>query len=203
VKNVLILSLFVFASLFAAPARAQDGYFVANTQILVGDDIVSGEYAWAEGDFSGYGFADVAVHDDFHITDHEVRYHVANPVFLSAELGYNRFGGTTFKVGVGASLGDVPFVKENFVFLNVYAQEVVSGPGGDHLFGLAFETKSIALTESISIYAAGFADFKAGAPDVIQPQVWMKFNDSPIEIGTEVAIFGDETSVSGALKYKF
>ena len=178
-KNVLILSLFVFASLFAAPARAQDGYFVANTQILVGDDIVSGEYAWAEGDFSGYGFADVAVHDDFHITDHEVRYHVANPVFLSAELGYNRFGGTTFKVGVGASLGDVPFVKENFVFLNVYAQEVVSGPGGDHLFGLAFETKSIALTESISIYAAGFADFKAGAPDVIQPQVWMKFNDSP------------------------
>lgn len=202
-KNVIILTLIAIASLFSAPARAQDGYFVSNAQVLVGDDIVSGEYAWAEGDFSGYGFADVAVHDDFYITDHEVRYHVANPVFVSAELGYNRFGGTTFKVGVGASLGDVPFVKENFVFLNVYAQEVVSGPGGDHLFGFAFETKALALTENISIYAAGFADFKTGAPDVIQPQVWLKFADNPIEIGTEIAIFGDETSVSGALKYKF
>lgn len=202
-KNAIILSLAIIASLFTLPAHAQDGYFNANAQALIGDDIVTGEYAWAEGDWSGYGFADVAVNDDFYITDHEVRYHVGRPAYVSAELGYDRFGGTRFKVGVGANLNGVPFVNDNFVFMNVYAQKVVEGPEGDYIVGMAWETKSLQLTEDMSVYVAGFADLKKSAPDVFQPQVWLKFNNSPFEVGIEYAQFGNDNSVSGALKLKF
>lgn len=199
----IIYAVFSALTLLITPAQADEGYFGANSQILFGDDIVSGEYAWAEGNWSGYGFVDVAVYDDFYITDHEVRYQLTNPSYASAELGYNRFGGTTFKVGIGTSLNSVPFVAENFVFLNVYAQEVVSGPGGDRVLGVAWETKSLPLTENVSIYTAGFADFKMEAPDVLQPQIWLRFGDSPIEIGTEIACFGNEKSISAAVKLKF
>lgn len=202
-KNLVTLLLTALVSLFPLAAFAQDGYFEANTQALIGDDVVTGEYTWAKGDWSGYGFADVAVNDDFYITDHEIRYRVAEPAFVSAELGYDRFGGTRFKIGVGANLNGVQFVNDNFVFLNVYAQKVLEGPEGDYIVGVAWETKPLQLSEDIGVYVTGFADLKKNAPDVFQPQVWLKFNGSPLEVGFEYAQFGDSNSVSGALKLKF
>ena len=79
--------------LVATPALADDGYINANAHVLAGDDIVTGEYDWASGRFSGYGFVDKSLKGDFVITDHEVRAQVAGPFYVNAEVGYNHFGG--------------------------------------------------------------------------------------------------------------
>ena len=188
---------------FAAAAQADEGYFDANVHVLAGDNIVTAEYSWANGRFNGYGFADKSLDTDFVITDHEVRMQVTGPLYASTEIGYNHFGGEMGKIGAGANLAGLPTVEDAFVYLNVYAQKTVFGPGGDHLVGAAWGTKDLDITSDVSVYVSGFADYKDGAPNVIQHQLWLTFDGSPIELGTELAFFGSERSVSAAVKLKF
>lgn len=190
-------------ALSATPASAQD-FFAANTHVLVGEEnVATVEYAWANGDLSGFGFVDKSIDSDFFITDHEVRLDVEGPVYVSAELGYNRFGGEQGKVGVGVRLSGLPVIRDNFVYLNVYAQHTVFGPDSERIIGVSWATKDLRVTDGVSVYASGFADIRHDAPDVIQPQLWLKFDDSPVEVGTEVSIFGDQASVSAAAKFNF
>ena len=190
-------------ALSAAPALAKGGFIEANTHVLVGDNTVTAEYVWADGRFSGFGFVDKSLDSDFVITDHEVRAQVAGLFYLSAELGYNRFGGTMGKVGAGVSLGQLPVVRDHFVYLRAYAQKTVFGPDAGRIIGASWGTKDLRLTKGVSAYASGFADIKRNAPDVVQPQLWLKFDNVPIEAGTEVSIFGKHTTVSAAVKLKF
>ena len=189
--------------LVATPALADDGYINANVHVLAGDDIVTGEYDWASGRFSGYGFVDKSLKGDLVITDHEVRAQVAGPFYASVEVGYNRFGGAMGKVGVGVNLTKLPVVRDGFVYLQVYAQKTVFGPDADHLVGTSWGTKDLRLTKGVAVYASGFADIKHNEPDVVQTQLWLKFDHSPVEIGGEWAFFGKQQSVSAAVKFKF
>ena len=203
IRFVSIPALASLLLLSATPAFANDGYIDANVHILVGADVASAEYSWAKGDLSGFGFVDKSLNSDFIITDHEVRAQVVEPVYVSAEVGYNRFGGERMKVGVGVKLGDLPVVRDNFVYLNAYAQHTVHGSDADQIVGVSWGTKDLRLTDDVSIYASGFADFKSSAPDVIQPQLWLKFDKVPVEVGGEVSIFGKQTDYSLSVKFKF
>lgn len=204
IRTISIFTALSSIALVATPAQADDGYINANTHVLVGDEkVVTAEYSWASGPLSGFGFVDKSLNSDFVISDHEVRGNVAGPVYVSVEVGYNKFGGEMGKIGAGVNLGGLPAIQDNFVFLNVYAQKPVFGPSFNHLVGVSWGTKDLRVAEGVSVYASGFADIKSGAPDVVQPQAWLKFDDSPIEVGTEVSFFGKETSFSGAVKFKF
>lgn len=197
-------SLLIALAYFATPAQAQTDFIVGNTQVLYGEQkTATVEYAWAKDQLSGYGFIDKSLDSRFAITDHEVRANVAGPLYVSAELGYNHFGGTMGKLGAGINIGILPLIRSHFVFLNVYAQKSIFGPDSDLIVGFAFETKSVRLTPGVSVYASGFADIKRNRPDVAQQQVWLKFDNSPIEVGSEVSIFGKQTSISAAVKFKF
>ena len=165
--------------------------------------VVTAEYAWAKGRLSGFGFVDKSLETGFVITDHEVRANVAGPFYVNAEVGYNRFGGNMGKVGAGVNLGSLPVVRDKLVYLRIYAQKTIFGPDADRIIGVSWGTKDLRLTDDVSMYASGFADFKKNAPDVVEPQLWLKFDDSPIEVGTEVSIFGEQTSMSAAVKFKF
>ena len=94
-------------------------------------------------------------------------------------------------------------VRDKLVYLRIYAQKTIFGPDADRIIGVSWGTKDLRLTDDVSMYASGFADFKKTAPDVVEPQLWLKFDDSPIEVGTEVSIFGEQTSMSAAVKFKF
>lgn len=181
----------------------KQGFFSANSHVLIGADVITAEYAWAHGPLSGFGFVDWAPGNDFVITDHEVRGQVAGPFYASAELGYSRFGGTMGKVGAGVQLGGLPVVRDSFVYLRAYAQATVFGPDAGRLVGVSWGTKDVRVTKGVAIYASGFADIKRKAPDVIQPQVWVKFDKLPIEVGTEVSIFGKDKVVSAAARVNF
>lgn len=181
---------------------APQGFFSANTHVLIGADVLTAEYAWARGRFSGFGFIDQSLRDDFVITDHEVWADVAGPFYVSSELGYNRFGGTMGKIGAGVQLGGLPVVRDHFVYLRTYAQKTVFGPDAGRIIGASWGTKDLRLTKGVSIYGSGFADVKPNAPDVISPQVWLKFDKAPVEVGGEVSIFGDDAIVSIAVKLK-
>ncbi|MEK7462393.1 MAG: hypothetical protein AAB618_02355 [Patescibacteria group bacterium] len=203
---IRIISTAALASvlaLSATPILADDGFFASNTHLLVGEEkAITAEYAWADGSFSGFGFIDKSLNSDFVITDNEVRAKVAGPFYVNGELGYNRFGGTMGKIGVGVNIAGLPAVRDHFTYLRVYAQHTVFGPDAKRIIGASWGTKDLRLTKGVSVYASGFADIKQDAPDVVQPQVWLKFDNSLVEVGTEVSIFGKETSVMAALKLK-
>lgn len=189
-------------TLLATPACADD-FFAANTHVLVGEEkVITAEYVWSEGDLSGYGYVDKSLDNDFVITDHEVRLATKGPFYISAELGYNRFGGEMGKVGAGVHLGNLPGIRDTFAYMDVYAQHTVFGPDADRIVGGSFSTKDVRLMDGVSVYVSGFADFKHNAPDVIQPQVWVKFDNSPFEVGAEASIFGGEASYFATLKLK-
>lgn len=200
-----LFSAFLIALTFlASPALAQNKFLVGNTQLLYGEQkVATAEYAWAKGRLSGYGFVDKSLESEFWITDHEVRANVSGPIYINGEVGYNHFGGAMGKLGLGINAGNLPVMRNHFVFLNVYAQKSIFGPDSDLILGFAFETKSVRLSSGVSVYASGFADFKHDRPDVAQPQVWLKFDKSPIEVGSEVSIFGKQTSISAAIKMNF
>lgn len=203
IRNIFSAILASILALLPTLAHADD-YFAANTHVLVGDEnIVSAEYAWQSGNLGGYGFVDKSLDSDFIITDHEVRLDVAGPLYVSAEIGYNKFGGEMGKVGVGVRLGGLPVVRDGFAYLNVYAQQSVFGPDADQIVGASWSTKDIRVTDDVSVYVSGFADFKVGAPDVTQTQVWVKPANSKFEFGTEVATFGGDVSFFVAVKRKF
>jgi hypothetical protein len=201
VTTFLATLSFIFST---EAVQAEDGFVAGSTQVLIGEETISSsEIAWADSDWSGYSFADIWISEDFYITEHEVRYHAARPVYLLAEVGYNRFGGDFSKVGVGVDAVETFSLQKQFVFLRVYGQKTVHGPTGNHTVGVAWQTQPIAITDTVSVYGAGFVDIREGAPDVAEPQLWVTFKDSPVEVGTEVAIFGEDVSVYGAVKLKF
>lgn len=205
-KRIIVLGL-ILSSLFNATAAvADDGFIAGSTQVLTGENTISSsEVAWASGDWSGYSFADMWVTEDFYITENEIRYHAARPVYVLAEVGYNRFGGDFSKVGIGFDASKTFALEDKFVFLRVYAQKTIHGSAatGDQTVGVAWQTKSVAITDTVRVYSAGFADIRSNAPDVAEPQVWLTFKGLPLELGTEVAIFGESVSVYGAVKLRF
>lgn len=202
-NRIAVTTIAVVMAVLNNPAYANDGYIAANVQVLAGDDIVTAEYSWASGSLSGFGFVDKSINDDFVITDHEVRANVAGPLYVSTEVGYNRYGGAMGKVGVGVSLAKLPLVRDHFVYFNTYAQTTVFGPDADRLVGVSLRTKSLPVADEVSVYFSGFADIKHNAPDVVQPQAWIAFEKLPFEVGGELAFFGRDESLSAVVKLNF
>jgi len=199
----ILIRLVAAIFLAALSSHAQADYFDANVHTLAGANVATAEYSWANGRFGGYGYVDKSLQSDFVITDHEVRLNVTGPFYVNTEVGYNRFGGAMGKVGAGVNLSGLPLIKDYFIYLRVYVQKSAFGPDAGRITGVSWGTKYFQLTKEISIYISGFADIKQNAPDVIEPQVWLKFNNLPVEVGAEISIFGHSTKVSGAVKLKF
>ena len=92
-------------------------------------------------------------------------------------------------------------IDDNFVFLRASA-ELARGANADQ-FKLAWRTRNVQIADNVSVYSSGFARFRIDAPDVMQPQIWLQIEDFPIEVGSEVAIFGDSVNVQAAVKFNF
>lgn len=162
-----------------------------------GNTVITPSYNWRLGDCGGFGFADVFPDGgplDF-LTDNTVDCKVAGPVFASVEAGATNFG-TTFKAGIGAN---VPVPGMQFVTITAYPF-VTRGDGNRRQLKVVWRSEDFELANNVSIYASGFARFRDGAPDVVQPQVWVRVNDSPVEFGGEIAFFGSDATVLVAIK---
>ena len=175
----------------------------ANVHILQGETgstVVTAEYDWQLGNLGGFGFVDKNVDGTGYFTNHEVRLDVHGPVYALAEVGGSPAWDFQL-VGVGVKLRNLPVVRDNFVFLNVTA-ELARGANANQ-FKIVWRTRDLKLTEDVSVYSSGFARFRIDAPDVIQPQVWVKIKDIPVEFGSEIAVFGDTVNVQVAVKVNF
>ncbi|MBX2866442.1 hypothetical protein KTR10_00560 [Candidatus Kaiserbacteria bacterium] len=190
--------------LLATPVYADD-FLVGDVHILQavnngGLTTVTPEYAWKKGTCGGFGFVDLYVTNtskDF-FTNHVVDCSLSKYAFASTEVGATN-GGFTVKAGAGIQLS-VPGMK----FVRATWYPAVTHDAGDRAqVKFAWLSENVRLTDNIDIYTSGFVRIRHNAPNVAQPQVWMNVKSLPFEVGTEVGIFGDTTTVQVAIKYKF
>lgn len=195
---ILLVSLIITST-----ANADIG---GNVHVLRGENDLSvgtAEYYWSKGKFSGFGFYDQFNHGTLrYFTDHSLDYSLNDYVFLSGEVGRSSFGDMQ-KVGVGVRLGALfPEDHNPFLFLNVTRYAKVWGADVENT-EISWQTKSLSLGNSVSVYLSGFADIRDNAPDVKQPQIWFTFGDSKFEVGAELDMFGDKETLLIAVKYNF
>jgi len=191
------------AILFIVPTSASAGdFFVSDTHVLYeprGLTTITPEYAWGKGKCGGFGFLDVYSEGSLeYITNHTVDCEVTKGFFVSTEAGFSNFG-TAFKFGGGIAL-PLP----GMVFTKVTWYPEVMGDGGDtSQVKVTWMSEDISVTSSTELYFSGFARFRKGTPNIVQPQVWFKNEKWPVEIGSEVSMYGRDTTIQIALKYNF
>jgi hypothetical protein len=163
-----------------------------SVELLQGTDgatILTPQYHWRSGKCDGFGFVDIFVDGGplKFLGDNTINCKVAGPVFVSAEAGATNFG-VTAKAGIGV---DVPL--PGMIFTRVTAYPVVTRGDGDRpQVKVTWLSKDLKLGKKVSAYTTGFARFRDGAPDVAQPQIWLKVDGLPFEVGAEAAFFGSE-----------
>jgi hypothetical protein len=182
----------------ASKPKLNIGAAIEVMQGLDDQTIVTPQFNWGAGDCGGFGFVDIFVDGGplKFLGNTTVDCSVAKGVFASVEAGATNFG-VSGKVGIGAVL-PVP----GMIFAKATVYPLVKGDDRPQV-KLTWLSKDLKLGKGVAVYAAGFARFRDKAPDVAQPQLWLKIDGMPFEVGGKAAIFGKKTDFYIGIKRNF
>ena len=200
-----VLSLAACSTFATAPAMAEESDLDVSGAVMIfqgqnDSTVVTGEYSWQIGDIGGFGFVDKNLDGSGHFTNHEIRATVTGPIFVLAEAGHHP-GGDFQLVGAGVRLGQLPVVRDGFRFLNVSAEKSF-GANADQV-KVVWMTEDLGIDDSVKIYSSGFVRIRKNAPDVAQPQGWLKVDGLPFEVGGELDVFGNNKNMEVGVKLNF
>ncbi len=171
-----------------------------NVQFLYATDpgaTVTPEYLWKGENCGGLSFVDL-YEDSRFFTNNVIDCAVSDNFFVGTELSANNRGETA-KLGIGRSFS-VPGMK---VFRVTAYPGVWSEFGDQPQVKFVWLTNDWQLTDTLAMYSTGFFRARKDAPDLYQPQVWLKKEGINFQLGCEVLGVGNHSDFQIAIKYVF